>query len=92
MNAQQIIQVCLTELCLQDGIINPVFEDLADREAALILKLISEGDFHLGYHCYEFGDRSGQVSPTPVSNCNYIDNNSATYIELTAFWAAEDAK
>jgi hypothetical protein len=89
MDSQQILACCLLELCKQDDIKDPQFEDISDREAALILKLISEGNHHLDIRQAKSGENCGKLYPWPVANCNYIDHDSETYLELTAIWKAE---
>lgn len=87
MNSQQILQCCLIALLSEDQITGYQIEEISDEEAALILKLISEGNYHLDYRQIKSGINYGKLYPFPAAHCNYVDNDSETYKELSRIWA-----
>lgn len=87
MNSQQILAACMITLLVEDQITGYQIEEISDEEAALILKLISEGNHHLDYRQTKSGINYGKLYPWPCANCNYINDDSETYKELSRIWA-----
>lgn len=88
MNSQQILACCAAHLLDELGIKNEVLAELGDREADLILKLISEGENHLELKRHV----SGLYYLMPIPNTNWASNNSTNPIwqELCEIWDRYD--
>jgi hypothetical protein len=87
MNANQILTVCMIKLLEQDEITGYKVEEISDEEAALILRLISEGEHHLDYRQHTCGSKTGKFYPWPAAHCNAIYCDSSTYTELCRLWS-----
>ena len=62
------------------------FEEISDKEAQLILKIVASGDFHLNLRQNKSGKKYGQLYPVPVANNNYVNGDYADYIALHDMW------